>query len=64
MRWKLLLIVSLLATVAGAGSTLCLVYALARSHGRLVPPSLLALGALLLPLAAITFAGFFVYRPC
>lgn len=62
MRWKLLVIVSLLATVLGAGSTLCLVYFLTRSVEKMVPPSLLAPGALLLPIAAIACAGFFVYR--
>lgn len=62
MRWKLLLIAVLLASVVGAGSTLGLVYGLTRSLESLTRPSLFALGALLIPIAAITFASIFVYR--
>jgi TctA family transporter len=62
MRWKLLLITALLATIAGAGSTLFLVYALVRPFESLVRPSLFSLAALLIPVAAITFAAIFVYR--
>ena len=62
MRWKLLLIASLLATIVGAGSTIVLVYSLTRPAENLSRPSLLAFGALLLPIAAITYASIFVYR--
>ncbi len=62
MRWKLFLIAALLASVAGAGSTLGLVYGLTRPLQSLLRPSIFALGALLLPIAAITYASIFVYR--
>lgn len=61
MRWKLLVFASLLATIVGAGSTLGLVYGLTSSVENLFRPSY-ALGALLIPIAAITFASIFVYR--
>lgn len=62
MRWKLVVIATLLATIVGAGSTLCLVYYLSRPLESLARPSAFALGALLLPVAAITIASIFVYR--
>lgn len=62
MRWKLLVIATLLATIVGAGSTLFLVYCLTRPLESLAHPSIFALGALLIPVAAITFASVFVYR--
>lgn len=62
MRWKLLLIAALLAGAVGAGSTLGLVYGLTRPLESVMRPSLFALSALLIPLAAITFASIFVYR--
>ncbi|HEX8493123.1 MAG TPA: hypothetical protein VF658_09805 [Pyrinomonadaceae bacterium] len=62
MRWKLLLTVSLLATIVGAGSALALVYAVIRPAETSARPSFIALGALLLPIAAITLASIFVYR--
>jgi uncharacterized membrane protein len=62
MRWKLLLTATLLATIVGAGSTLFLVYALMRPVESFVRPSVYSLGALLIPIAAITFAAIFVYR--
>ena len=62
MRWKLLLIASLLATILGTGSAFGLIYGLKRSNGNLAQPSTFAFGALLIPVAAITFASIFVYR--
>ena len=62
MRWKLLLTASLLATIVGAGSALALVYGLIRPADNPARPSLVALGALLLPVAAITLTSIFVYR--
>lgn len=62
MRWKLVLIVSLVASVAGVGSTIGIVYAMTRSVAVSPKPSVPAFAALLLPLAAIIFAAFFVYR--
>ncbi|MGH9900390.1 MAG: hypothetical protein ACRD68_00970 [Pyrinomonadaceae bacterium] len=64
MRWKLLLISSLLATIVGAGASLGIAHG--AGVGRPVrfepPDGLAALAALLLPVAAITFASIFVYR--
>lgn len=62
MRWKLVLIASLLATIVGAGSALGLIISLTRTGESFRWPSLLALGALLLPLASVIFAAVFVYR--
>lgn len=62
MRWRLLLIVSLLATIVGAGSTLGLVYFLTRPPEQLARPTLLTLGTLLIPVLVAIFAGIFVYR--
>jgi purine-cytosine permease-like protein len=62
MRWKLLLIAALLASVVGAGTALGLVYGLTRPFESLLRPSVFAFGALLIPVAAITFASIFVYR--
>jgi Na+/proline symporter len=62
MRWKLLVFASLLATIVGAGSALGLVYGLTSTIENLSRPSAYALGALLIPIAAITFASIFVYR--
>jgi hypothetical protein len=62
MRWKLLLTASLLATIAGAGSALALIYWLIRPAATPSRLTLYALGTLLLPVAAITLASIFVYR--
>lgn len=62
MRWKLLIIVSLLATIVSAGSALGLIYGLIRPTGNLDRTSLYAFGAVLFPIAAITLASIFVYR--
>jgi purine-cytosine permease-like protein len=62
MRWKLLLIASLLATLVGAGATLAIVIGLLGSTTQYTPPDLAVLGTLLIPVAAITFASIFVYR--
>jgi hypothetical protein len=63
MRWKLLLIASLSATVAGAGLTLLILYALESAGPKIGLGGLAsALIALLFPLAAITYASIFVYR--
>lgn len=64
MRWKLLLVVSLLAAAAGVGACLGLSYLLGRDPAQSFPasPDLLVAGLLLLPLAAILYASIFVYR--
>jgi hypothetical protein len=61
LRWKLLIIASLAATVAGAGACLTLVYLMLGS-GALSAPKPFVAATLLLPLAAITYAAIFVYR--
>jgi hypothetical protein len=62
LRWKLLVITSLAATVAGAGLCAALVYLLMVST--LSPGATVSLIAatLVLPLASITYATIFVYR--
>lgn len=62
MRWKLLLIASLVASLAGAGGSLALAHWLIHApfHFRTPPPALF--GTLIAPLAAITYASIFVYR--
>ena len=62
MRWKLLLIASLLATLVGVGATLGIVMGISGSPRQLTTPDMAVLGALLIPVAAITVASIFVYR--
>ena len=62
MRWKLLVIASLAAVVAGAGGSAGLLYLLTGRGGPTGRAGWLARAALLLPLAAITCASVFVYR--
>ena len=67
MRWKLVIVASLLAAPLGTGASLAITYWLLGSTARfaapnLTTPDLAASGALLPPLAAITFASIFVYR--
>jgi purine-cytosine permease-like protein len=62
MRWKLLLMASLVATLIGAGAPLGIVLGFPGLHERLNKPSLLIFSTLLIPVAAITAASFFVYR--
>jgi purine-cytosine permease-like protein len=62
MRWKLLLIATLVATLVGAGAPLCIVFGLPGPAHQLVEPDIFILSTLLIPVAAIAGAGFFVYR--
>ena len=62
MRWKLVLIASLLATIAGAGATLGLVLGFSGSAAKIKTPDLFVIGTFLAPVAATTFASIFVYR--
>jgi purine-cytosine permease-like protein len=62
MRWKLLLTASLVATIIGAGLPLGIVLGLSGSTDHLIEPSIFILSTLLIPVAAITAASFFVYR--
>ena len=61
MRLKLVIIASLLAAIAGAGSCIALVLGVF-SVKALSSPGLLVSSTLLLPAAAIVFASIFVYR--
>ena len=62
MRWKMLLIASLLATLVGAGATLGIVIGVLGAPGQFTAPDMAVLGTLIVPVAAITFASIFVYR--
>jgi uncharacterized BrkB/YihY/UPF0761 family membrane protein len=62
MRWKLLLIASLLATLLGAGLTLLIIFALNGPGKSLGFGGIYLLSTLLCPIAAITYASIFVYR--
>ena len=62
MRWKLLVIASLAAVLAGAGGGTGLLYLLTGEATPTDRAGWLGLAALLLPLAAITYATVFVYR--
>lgn len=61
MRLKLVLAVSLIAAIVGAGSCIALVLGVFSARA-LSSPGLLLISALLLPLAAVVFASIFVYR--
>ena len=62
MRLKLVLIASLIAAIAGAGSSIAIVLAVFASVKPVSGPGLLVISTFLLPAAAITFASVFVYR--
>ena len=62
MRWKLLLIASLLATIVGAGASFAIAFGFFGSPKPLAVPNALAISTLLIPVAAITSASIFVYR--
>jgi len=62
VRWKLLVIASLAAVVAGTGGSAGLLYLLTGRAGPNGSAGWLVLAAPLLPLAAITYASVFVYR--
>ena len=62
MRPKLVLAVSLLAALGGAGSCIAIVFAVFSSFNPVGQPGLLVIGTLLLPLGAIVFGSVFVYR--
>lgn len=61
MRLKLVLAVSLIAAIVGAGSCIALVLGVFSARA-LSSPGLLLISTLLLPLAAVVFASIFVYR--
>lgn len=62
MRWKLLIITSLLAALVGAGGTLGLALGLIGSTQRPKAIDLYVVLTFLVPAASIFFASFFVYR--
>lgn len=63
MRWKLLIISSLLAAVAGAGAVFALGHLLGLdANAPLISSGWPAFAALLAPVALITTASIFVYR--
>jgi uncharacterized membrane protein len=62
MRWKLVIITSIIAAVVGAGGALGLALGLTGSTKRPGAIDLYAILMLLVPLLAVFFASFFVYR--
>jgi hypothetical protein len=63
VRWKLLIIASLLAALAGAGASLAAVHFLfGAAASRVASPDWAVVATFLLPLAATTYASIFVYR--
>lgn len=64
MRWKLLLIASLIAGLVGSGATIAIIIFLLGSPRRLAPGSvdILAFAPLIIPIAMIIVASIFVYR--
>lgn len=62
MRWKLLIITSLVAAVVGAGGALGLALGLTGSTKRPAALDIYVILMLLVPVAAIFFASLFVYR--
>lgn len=61
MRFRLVIAASIIAAIVGAGSCIALVLGVF-SVKALSSPGLLVASTLLLPVAAIIFASFFVYR--
>jgi len=64
MRWKLLLIVSVIASLVGAGAAIAIILFLSRAPLSTQPESvdIIALSPLIIPVAIIIVASFFVYR--
>lgn len=62
MRWKLVLIASLIATIIGAGATFGIIFGFLGSTRSLATHDMAVLGTLLIPVVAIILAGLFVYR--
>jgi hypothetical protein len=61
LRWKLLIVASLLASVVGTGACALLVRLLAAPGGG-AQPAWAAAAALAAPVACVVYAGIFVYR--
>lgn len=62
MRWKLLLIASMIASVVGSGATIAIILLLAGSSKPLASQDVVALSTLIIPIAMIIAASIFVYR--
>lgn len=62
MRWKVLILTSLAATVAGVGLTLVIVLLGYNSLDELLTHRLPAMGTVVILFALTALAGFFVYR--
>jgi uncharacterized membrane protein len=62
MRPKLVVAVSTLAALLGAGSSIGIVFAVFSSLTPVTKPGLLVAATFILPIAAIGFASVFVYR--
>ena len=62
MRWKLVIITSLITAIVGAGGTLGLALGLTGSPKRPAVIDLFVILTLLVPVAAVFFGSFFVYR--
>jgi len=62
MRWKLLLIASLVAAIISAGALLVISFGLLGSAKEILTPSPLVAGMLLIPVLTIALTSIFVYR--
>lgn len=62
MRWKLLLLASLLATVISTGAILGIMLFLFGSTRRFTSPDIAVLSTFIIPVIVITTASIFVYR--
>ena len=62
MRWKLVLIASLIAALVGAGAPLGIVFGLTDLINSFTRPNIIIFSTLLIPVLATTAASFFVYR--
>lgn len=62
MRPKLVVGVSSLAALLGAGSSIAIVFGVFSSLNPITKPGLIVLATFFLPLAAIIFSSIFVYR--
>jgi hypothetical protein len=62
MRLKLVLLTSSLAALLGAGTSIALILGVFSSMRSLKAPGPLIISSLLLPIAAVLLAAFFVYR--
>lgn len=62
MRWKLLLIASIIASLIGSGATLGIILVLAGSSRPFASQDIVALSTLIIPIAMVIAASTFVYR--